>query len=112
MVGKIDNIIVEEMNEKSTMCVAEIKSRTPVKTGNLRMSERREDIKKSGTTYSVKVGADLNQAPYAPLIEDGGKNEAGGMYIGRHMINDSIEIYQGKLEEDVQNRIEREVFSG
>lgn len=108
--NKVENIITEEMEDKSTKCVAEIQSRTPVKTGNLRRSMSHDDIEKEGKTYSVKVGADLNQAEYAPIIEDGGTTSKGNFRVGRHMIADSIDIYQKELEDSIQDRLEREVF--
>jgi len=108
--NKIDNIINQEMDEKSTMCVASIQAVTRVKTGNLRRSMGKEGVEKEGKIYSVKIGADINQAPYAPIIEDGGVTSTGTMRVGDHMIANNIDIYQGQLENSIQNRIEREVF--
>lgn len=109
--NKVENIINEEMDDKSTKCVTSIQAVTRVKTGNLRRSMGKDDIIKEGDSYSIKIGADLNQAPYAPIIEDGGVTSKGNMRIGDHMISGNIDIYQKELEESIQDRIEREVFN-
>jgi len=113
------NIIIEEMEEKSTMCVAEIQSRTPVKEGNLRRSMTHGKIEKKYKMYKVKLGSSL---PYAQAVEEGHFQEVG-KYIpaigkrlkkafvpGRHMIGDSIQIYQEELQESIQYRLKNEVF--
>lgn len=109
--NKINEIILNEMDEKSTMCVAEMQARSPVKSGNLRRSMGKDEIEKENSTYSIQVGSHLNQAEYAPIIEDGGVTSKGNMRIGYHMISDSIDIYQKELEESIQDRLEREVFN-
>ncbi len=114
-----NNVIIEEMEEKSTMCVAQIQSRTPVKSGNLRRSMTHSNIKRSGKVYSVRIGSALE---YAEAIEDGHYQEVG-RYVpaigkklvksfvpGRHMIGDSIDIYQKDLQESIQTRLKNEVF--
>lgn len=113
------DIIVEEMEEKSTMCVAEIQSRTPVKSGNLRRSMTHGRIELINKTYKVKIGSAV---PYAQLVEDGHHQEVG-RYVpaigkklkkafvpGRHMIRDSIDIYQKELQESIKSRLRSEVF--
>jgi hypothetical protein len=103
---QVNNIITEEMEEKATMCVGEIQSRTPVKTGELKASMHDEPLEKKGDTYSIDIGSELI---YAPLIEDGYVTSKGNIVLGRHMIGDSIEIYQRELDKSVLERIEREV---
>lgn len=116
---QVDNIIVEEMEEKTTMCVAEIQSRTPVKDGHLRRSITHRGVEKRYKIYKVKIGSSL---PYAQAVEEGHFQEVG-RYVpaigkrlvksfvpGKHMIGDSIEIYQGELQKSIQSRIKSEVF--
>lgn len=116
---EINNIIEEEMEEKATMCVAEAQSRTPVKSGDLRRSMTHGEVKKNLNVYEVEVGSALE---YAQAVEEGHKQEVG-KYIpaigkrlkqsfvqGRHMIGDSIEIYQRELNNSIEDRIKNEVF--
>ena len=115
---KINNIILEEMEEKATMCVVEAQSRTPVKSGDLRRSITHGQAEKRFKIYKVKIGSSL---PYAQAIEEGHKQEVG-RYVpaigkrlvksfipGRHMIGDSVEIYQRELQESIKKRIKNEV---
>lgn len=117
--SQVGNIVVEEMGEKSTMCVAEIQSRTPVKSGNLRRSMTHGQVERRFIIYKVKIGSSL---PYAQSVEDGHFQEVG-RYVpaigkrlkrafvpGKHMIGDSIEIYQGELQKSIQHRLKNEVF--
>ncbi|MGE5627826.1 MAG: HK97 gp10 family phage protein [Solirubrobacterales bacterium] len=116
---EIDNIIKEEMEEKADMCVAEIQSRTPVVTGNLRRSMGRSNIKKYSGSYSIKVGSNLE---YAKWVEEGHK-QTPGRYVpsigkrlkksfvqGNFAIRDSVEIYQAELNKSIEKRIGEELF--
>ncbi len=118
--SRVSGIIIEEMEEKSTMCVGEIQSRTPVKSGNLRrsMTHGKVEIVKF-KTYKIRIGSAL---PYAQAVEEGHFQEVG-RYVpaigkklvksfvpGRHMIGDSIEIYQRELQKSIKDRIRDEVF--
>ena len=116
---EINNIIQEEIEEKATMCVTEAQSRTPVKSGDLRRSMTHGEVKKIFGIYKVEVGSALE---YAQAVEEGHKQEVG-RYVpaigkklkqsfvqGRHMIGDSIEIYQRELNNSIRNRIKNEVF--
>ena len=117
--NQVGNIIVEEMEEKATMCVGEIQSRTPVKRGNLRRSMTHKGVEKRFKIYKVRIGSAL---PYAQPVEEGHFQEVG-KYVpaigkklvksfvpGKHMIGDSIEIYQRELQKGIQDRIKNEVF--
>lgn len=116
---KIDKIIIEELESKATECVGEIQSRTPVKSGNLRRNMTHEEVAHIEDSFSVKIGSPLE---YAQAVEEGHRQEVG-KYIpalkkrlkkpfveGKHMIRDSITIYQDKLEKAISSRIESEVF--
>lgn len=113
------DIILDEMEEKSTMCVGEIQSRTPVKSGNLRRSMTHGRIEILNKAYKVRIGSAL---PYAQAVEEGHFQEVG-RYVpaigkklkkafvpGKHMISNSIEIYQKELQKSIQHRIKNEVF--
>jgi len=113
------DIIIEEMEEKSTMCVAEIQSRTPVKSGNLRRSMTHKKIEIISKMYKIRIGSSL---PYAQAVEEGHFQEVG-RYVpaigkklvksfvpGQHMIGNSIEIYQRELQKSIQDRVKNEVF--
>jgi len=113
------NIILEEIEEKATMCVAETQSRTPVKSGNLRRSMTHGEVEQKFKIYKVKIGSSL---PYAQAVEEGHSQEVG-RYVpaigkklkksfvqGRHMIGDSVEIYQRELQQSIEYRIKNEVF--
>jgi hypothetical protein len=115
----INNIIEKEIEEKATMCVGEIQSRTTVKTGNLRRSMTHGNVEKMFKIYNIKIGSSL---PYAQAVEEGHFQEVG-RYVpsigkklkksfvpGRHMMGDSIEIYQRELNRSIEDRIKSEVF--
>lgn len=115
----IDNIIVEELESQATECVAEIKARTPVKSGDLRRFMTHDEVEHSLGSYSVKIGSPLE---YARAVEEGHSQEVG-KYIpalgkrlknpfvqGYHMINDGITIYQDILEKRIEDRLKNEVF--
>lgn len=117
--AKIDDIIINEMLENSIECVAEIKARTPFKTGALRRSITTGELEKNNGQYSIDIGSSLK---YAQAVEEGHRQEVG-KYIpalgkklkqpfvnGYHMINDGITIQQEKLENNIAARIENEVF--
>lgn len=117
--NQINDIIEEEMEEKATMCVAEIQSRTPVKSGNLRRSMTHGKVELISKVYRVRIGSAL---PYAQAVEEGHFQEVG-RYVpaigkklrrsfvpGKHMIGDSIEIYQNELQKSIQHRLKNEVF--
>lgn len=117
--NQINNIIEEEMEEKATMCVGEIQANTPVKSGNLRRSMTHGRIELTNKVYKVKIGSAL---PYAQAVEEGHFQEIG-RYVpaigkklkrafvpGKHMIGNSIEIYQKELQKSIQVRIKNEVF--
>lgn len=117
--NQINNIIEEEMEDKATMCVAEIQANTPVKSGNLKRSMTHGRIELINKVYKVRIGSAL---PYAQAVEEGHFQEVG-RYVpaigkklkrafvpGRHMIGSSIEIYQKELQESIQDRIKNEVF--
>lgn len=117
--NQINNIIEEEMEEKSTMCVAEIQANTPVKSGNLRRSMTHGRVELTNKVYTVRIGSAL---PYAQAVEEGHFQEVG-RYVpaigkklkrafvqGKHMIGNSIEIYQKELQESIKDRIKNEVF--
>lgn len=116
---KVDDIILDEMLDQATECVAEIKARTPVKTGALRRSMTWGEINHSADSYSVDIGSSLE---YARAVEEGHRQEVG-KYIpalgkrlktpfirGYHMINDGITIHQDILEKRIAARVENEVF--
>lgn len=118
-IQRTKEIIVEEIEEKSTMCVTEIQNRTPVKSGDLRRSMTHGRIELKNKAYSVRLGSAL---PYAKSVEEGHKQQVG-RYVpaigkklvkafvpGRHMIEDSIEIYQKELQKSIKLRVKSEVF--
>ncbi|NFN14601.1 HK97 gp10 family phage protein [Clostridium botulinum] len=119
MIKKTDRIIREEMEEKQTMCVAEIQARTPVKDGHLKRSMTHTGVKKTGDNYKGEVGSDTerlvadsgSKLNYAKKIENGYVTSKGKLVLGRHMIRDSIDIYQEELEKSVEERIEKEVWN-
>ena len=111
---KIENIILEEMEEKSTECVDSIQAVTSVKSGNLKRSMTHEEVERVPEGFSVKIGSPLE---YAQAVEEGHTQEVG-KYIpaigkrlvksyvpGRHMIGDNITIYQKELEDSIIKNI-------
>lgn len=101
------------------MCVAETQSRTPIKEGHLRRSMTHGQVEKKYKIYKVKIGSSL---PYAQAVEEGHFQEVG-RYVpaigkklkksfvqGRRMIGNSVDIYQGELQQSIEDRIKNEVF--
>ena len=115
---KINGIIVEEMEEKATMCIGSVQAATPVKTGNLKRSITHSNIKQVPNGYSVTIGSSL---AYAQAVEEGHKQNVGhyvsaigkklkkSFVPGKHMIRDNVQRYQPILEDSIKERIEREV---
>ena len=126
-IQKIDGIIFEEMENKSTECVASIQADTPVGIypyesgrtgGKLRRFMTHDNIKKVPGGWSVKVG---NSLSYTEAVENG-HSQTPGRYVpaigkrlkknfvpGKHMIRDNVDRYQEILNNSIQRRIEREV---
>lgn len=117
-IQKTDNIIVEEMENKSTECVASIQADTPVGFGVLRRSMTHSEIKRLPDAWKVEIGSNIS---YCKPVEEGHKQEVG-KYIpaigkrlkksfvpGKHMIRDNVDLYQEILNKSIQERIEREV---
>lgn len=115
---KIDNIIKEELEEKSTMCVASIQAVTPVKHGHLRRSMTHSNIIKVPSGWSVTVGSAIS---YCQAVEEGHRQKVG-QYVpaigkrlkrsfvpGKHMIRDNVQRYQPIVENSIATRIQREV---
>lgn len=114
---RLQRAVDETLDEGAIECVGEIQSRTSVITGNLRRSATYGDKKKEGNISSVKVGYDMNQAPYADAYENGHKQQVG-RYVpaigkklkvsfvpGRHVVKDSLTIAQAELP----NRLRRKI---
>ena len=114
---KVVNAIDETLKESAIEGVAEIQSRTSVKTGNLRRSTTSGDIKVTGKTHSIKIGYDTNRAPYADAYENGHK-QTQGRYVpaigkklkkeyvpGRHTVADSLTIVRYGLDEKLRVKL-------
>lgn len=113
----IDNVIDETLKESAIEGVAEIKGRTGVITGNLRRAATSGEIKVVGKVHSIKIGYDINQAPYADAYENGHK-QAPGQYIaaickklkkeyvpGKHVVRDSLTIAKSGLDEKLKQKL-------
>ena len=113
----IDNAIDETLEESAIEGVAEIQSRTSVKTGNLRRSATSGDIKVEGKIHSIKIGYDTNQAPYADAYENGHKQNKG-QYVpaigkklkqeyvpGKHVVADSLTIAKAGLNAKLKQKL-------
>lgn len=115
---KTEMIVLEEMGNKATECVASIQAETPVKTGALRRSITHDHPKKNKDEYIVKCGSSL---VYAKAVEEGHKQDVGkyvpaigkklkkAFISGRHMIQNNVDLYQENLNESIKERVEREV---
>lgn len=114
---KILNAIDETLKESAIEGVAEIQSRTGVKTGNLRRSATSGEIKVIGKTHSIKIGYDTNKAPYAGAYENGHK-QTPGRYVpaigkklkkeyvpGKHVVRDSLTIVRYGLDEKLRAKL-------
>lgn len=75
----LDKIMTEAIEEIALRTLRKITKRTPVDTGNLRMSWDISRVRKTGTGYQIEI---LNPAEYAPYIEYGHRIVVGGATIG------------------------------
>ena len=119
MQHKADNIIRKEMIEGATIILSQAKAITPVKTGALRRSLTYGDIKRIGETYNMIIGSSLS---YFDYVENGHYQEVGryvpaigkklkkGFVQGKHMISQSVEIYQEEINKNIMRRIREEVL--
>jgi len=114
---RLQRAVDETLDEAGIECVAEIQSRTSVKTGNLRRSATYGDKKIEGNIHSIKVGYDANQAPYADAYENG-HSQTVGRYVsaigkklvksfvpGRHVVKDSLTIARSELSSRLRRKI-------
>lgn len=75
----LDKIMEEAIEEIALRTLRKITKRTPVDTGNLRMSWDISRVRKTSTGYQIEI---LNPAEYAPYVEYGHRIVAGGASIG------------------------------
>ncbi len=114
---KVIVAVDETLKESAIEGVAEIQSRTSVKTGNLRRSATSGEVKVTGNTHSIKVGYDINKAPYAGAYENGHK-QTPGRYVpaigkklkksyvpGKHVVRDSLTIVRYGLNEKLRTKL-------
>lgn len=114
---RLQRAVDETLDDAGKECVDEIQSRTSVKTGNLRRSATYGDKKIEGNVHSIKVGYDVNKAPYADAYENGHKQQVG-RYVpaigkklkvsfvpGRHVVKDSLTIARAELPNRLQRKI-------
>ena len=102
------------------MILSQARAITPVNTGALRRSLTYGDIKRIGETYNMIIGSSLS---YFDSVENGHYQEVGryvpaigkklkkGFVQGKHMISQSVEIYQEEINtniiKELTNRLER-----
>lgn len=115
--NKIKSACVDTLESAGTIAVAEIKARTPVKTGALRRSITHSDVDE--IDMSVSVGSSIS---YAKYVEEGytqnkgqyvkvlGKRLTGKRIKGRYMIHDGITVAQSKVG-DILNKKLKEKFN-
>lgn len=116
---KADNIIREEMLNGATMILSQAKAITPVKTGALRRSLTYGELIRTGETYNLIIGSSLS---YFDSVENGhyqeigryvpaiGKKLKAGFIQGKHMVSQSIEVYQDEINNNIMRRIREEVL--
>ncbi|NFO86449.1 HK97 gp10 family phage protein [Clostridium botulinum] len=117
---KIEMIVLEEMEDKATECVASIQAETPVKTGALQRSITHDNPQKKEDKYIVTCGSSLE---YAQSVEEGHIQEVG-KYVpaigkklkkafvpGKHMIQNNVDLYQEYMDESIKERVEKEVWN-
>ncbi|NFI33810.1 HK97 gp10 family phage protein [Clostridium botulinum] len=117
---KTELIVLEEMENKATECVASIQAETPVKSGALRRSITHDHPKKIGEEYIVTCGSSIE---YAKWVEEGhpqtpgkyvpaiGKKLVKSFVPGKHMIQNNVDLYQEYMNESIKERIEKEVWN-
>jgi len=111
---QLQRAVVETIDEAATECTAEVQSRTPVKSGNLRRAWTHSGVQvECNITY-----ADItNPLEYAAAIENGHKQQIG-RYVpaigkklkrsfvpGTHMLKDSITIARAELPDRLRRKI-------
>ncbi|WP_019124640.1 HK97 gp10 family phage protein [Peptoniphilus grossensis] len=75
----LDKIMEEAIEDIALRTLRKITKRTPVDTGNLRLSWDISRAKKTSTGYQIEI---LNPTEYAPYVEYGHRIVAGGATIG------------------------------
>lgn len=92
------------IKETAKIALAEMKSNTPVKTGNLRGSE---DITYEAGGFRAFVGPNMSKAPYAPYMEYGFHHWISGKFIpGRHYVEKTAIFMQPIVKQMAAKAIE------
>lgn len=85
-------------------CKGEALARTPMgATGNLKKRWKHQIKSKSGNC----TGIIKNTAPHAHLIENGHITKNGGWVEGKHMLENTINNQQPKIDSDIDNFIDK-----
>lgn len=110
----VPKYLTEKLNKHADGLVSEVKSRTPVDTGNLRDSWKRSSVEKSGKTYKVRVTNDAQNPEYgmeyATYVEYGHRTTAGNWFEGYHMLLISEENTRKRLADDL-NKDQVDLYS-
>lgn len=99
MINNFDEKVSNKLGQIADEVVADTQLATPVDTGNLRRSWTRSDVEKSGTTYKVEVGTNIN---YAESVEYG--HRAGsGFVAGQFMLTKAVEKKKSNIDRDLED---------
>lgn len=101
MISNIDEKISNKLGQIGDEVVADTQLTTPVLTGNLRRSWTRSDVEKTGTTYTVEVGTNVD---YAEAVEFGHR-VGSGFVRGQFMLTNAVERKKRNIDRDMEDLI-------
>jgi hypothetical protein len=107
MINNFDEKVSNKLGQIADEVVADTQLATPVDTGNLRRSWTRSDVEKSGTTYKVEVGTNID---YAEPVEFGHRVGTSGFVRGQFMLTKAVEKKKSNINKDLED-LARELMS-
>ncbi len=101
MISSFDEKISNKLGQIGDEVIADTQLNTPVLTGNLRRSWTRSEVEKTGTTYRVECGTNVD---YAEAVEFGHK-VGSGFVRGQFMLTNAVEKKKRNINSDMEELI-------
>ena len=102
MVNKFDEKVSNKLGQTGDEVVADTQLSTPVLTGNLRRSWTRSNVEKTGDTYKVECGTNID---YAEPVEYGHRVGKSGFVKGQFMLTNAVKKKEKELPGDMEDLI-------
>lgn len=102
-----EKYLTEKLDKHANLLITDVKSKTPVDTGNLRNSWKRGIVNHAGNKYSVNIDNEAKNpdygSEYATYVEFGHNSAAGNWVPGRFMLRTAQQNAIHNFEQDLKN---------